>query len=78
MTDASLGRGYRRIAIAALLTHLPLLFNDGIYWDSWLPEYAAERGDLELTAQPFAEIGVPLIGYFYYAIGQLPHPVFVY
>ncbi|HEY5947281.1 MAG TPA: hypothetical protein VIV40_17375 [Kofleriaceae bacterium] len=71
-------RSYRLLLFIAIATHLPLLFNDGIYWDSWMPEYASERGDLYLTVQPFHQTGVPLVGYLYYAIGRLPASVFIY
>jgi hypothetical protein len=72
------GRAYRRIVLLALATHVLLLLNDGIYWDSWMPEYASERGDLELTVRPFYDTGVPAVAYVYYAIGRLPASVFLY
>lgn len=71
-----LSRSHRvLLLIAALAVHLPLLLNDGIYWDSWLIHYPVQQQDRFLTTLPFARLGVPFIGYFYWFFASWVHPL---
>lgn len=62
---------YLLIGVVAVLSHGLLLLNDGTYWDEWLlGSYLAEDNWKEVNAWA-TESGMPVIGYFYWALKLL-------
>jgi hypothetical protein len=71
---------YRLIlAGSAFVAHLPLLFNDGTYWDGWIFSTATRRGEWDVIQRHVSEAGFPpTYLLFYKLIGLAQEPILVF
>lgn len=53
------------------LTHLPLLFMDGLYWDDWILSQFIRDGNYQGHALLWKELGLPGYAPIYWTIGSL-------
>jgi type II secretory pathway pseudopilin PulG len=69
---------YVWLALFVCLCHLPLLLNNGVYWDGWLLYGLHATRNARDLFEMFREAGIPWFAYLHRAMWLSPHFVFAY
>lgn len=69
----------RLILAASAVVHLPLLLNDGTYWDGWIYTTAIRHGEWDVIERHLHDAGFPgTYELFYRVIGLAPDPTLAF
>lgn len=69
---------YLYISLTVIIVHGLILFNDGVYWDSWLVYSYQRFHEWWLLSDMFVAYGHPILGGFHKIFGHAPDILLVY